>query len=303
MQILLVAILHLAIVAALPIYAQQKSTAERNYLRANNHGTIGNLGNIHLVRPGFFSNLAYNDIAGGTDKHLSQETHMGVLRTYSHSSVQATASWRFITKDGKKMYGLKELQKQPGRFADWISIDFAYKHDLEALIGWHDFLLQIEYGIGHVGDHGAKIIHTNVHRFLDNLYENLYYQNQPEGSKHVFGVEISKVYPLRLFSIDGAIQSSLGSYNSHIMNELYLRHQWLGIISPDMEIALENRIVRQLYSRTYKRDGALPWRYEFAVAMYIAPWFKPSLKWISPFLQNDDERQLYLDLLNINIPF
>ena len=85
------------------------------------------------------------------------------------------------------------------------------------------------------------------------------------------------------------------------MTEIALSQNQVLQVSEDLFFALETRAIRQLDSMGYK-DEQLTSRFEVAAGMRWS-WYRPSIKYISPFLKQDEVGQLFIDVFAFYVGF
>lgn len=110
------------------------------------------------------------------------------------------------------------------------------------------------------------------------------------------GAEFGIVDTARPFA--GSIAESLlnfGFFNNKFMHEVYLNQNYVFKVNENFRWGLESRLVKQLSSEAYLAE-ILPWRFEFA-SSFCYKWYRPSIKYLSPYLKGDEIGQLYFDPL------
>ncbi len=79
------------------------------------------------------------------------------------------------------------------------------------------------------------------------------------------------------------------------MTDLYLNQNQVYHLSEQVHAGLETRFIRQIGSEVYT-DHRLDWRFEIAMGLRWG-WWRPSLKYVSPYLRDDQVGQVYFDPL------
>ena len=279
-------------------FSRTHEPIDSSYKSANPPGAIGECGTLYLIRNGIHANPFYNDVFGDTDKHLSGASLVGYLQRLRDSSLELRTHWRFITPTFKEKFGQENLESPVGRYADWMEIQGAWAK----IYSIADFNLRFQptIGIGQIGDHGAKQVHRRIHRIIGASLLSLDYEDQPKGLNISRGIEMgfieNKSY-YSLFTKESMI--SLGYFKTRFMEDLYLNQNHIFHITPEILTALEFRMIRQIGSEAY-RGSELNWRYEAATGVRYN-WYRPTLKYVSPFIRNDQVGQFFLDLIGIYI--
>lgn len=264
------------------------------------HGAIGETGHLFLVPRGVHARPLYNDIFGHTDKHLSGETQLGYVATTPDLSWETTGSWRFLTPCFREDFSKDPLQNPVGRYADWLELQGAWSR----VIPWSGYSLRLQGGLGYgdISDKGARSVHRMIHAKVGSTLEGLEYINQPKGAG------ISKNFELGLIQGWGLIPAwkmetlfNLGYSSNLMVEEIYLNFNGLLTKGRTWGIAAEANLVQHQSSRAYageieghRWEAALGFRYKF---------WRPSLKFVSPFLKGDRVGQLYFDPLAFVIEF
>lgn len=275
-------------------------TKMRNFEAANVQGAIGDTGSLYLSPPGMFINPLYNDFFGDTDKLLTASFTAGLLRLYSDTSFEMTTNWRFLTPVYKQAFGQPDLPVPVGRFADWMELSSAYAWTDDLKVGKRKG--QIDLGLGHVGNKGAKQIHYWVHQITHNSLDHLDYSNQPSGVVPSIGYSTAYISPEEeLGTLHYQKQVSAGLHHNEFMTEAFLAANLVTNYRPGYELGLESRLIIQLNSSTY--ESILPYRYEMAAGVLLFRYYKPTIKYVSEYIRGDAFGQVYLDFFNVYIPF
>lgn len=261
---------------------------------ANGPGAIGETGHLYLIGSGAFIRPFYNDVMGQTDKHLSGATQLAWMKTWRHSSLELRAHWRFITPSFQEDFGGRILDAPVGRYADWMETQASYAH----LINFQQqtIKLQASMGYGHVGNKGAKQIHRSFHEWIGSSLEGLDYTQQPDGHFINRGVQVSLLGDKELFKLKGAQLYSVGQYYNKFMRDMYLKVNHVSKVSDNLSLGIEGRVAWQIASKVYSDQKNI--RQEFATGLRWA-WYRPSIKYVSPYLRGDTVGQIYLDPLAV----
>lgn len=267
-----------------------------SFQSANPPGAIGECGSLYLFSQGLHANPFYNDVFGDTDKQLSGASQFGYLHHLKDSSFEIRSHWRFITPTFKEKFGQQNLDHPVGRYADWMEIQSAWAQLLKV----NDFTFKIQptIGIGQIGDHGAKQVHRRIHKIIGASLLGLEYKDQPKGINISRGLEIGFIETssqYSLFSKESML--SLGYFKTRFMEDMYLNQNHVFQILKDLNAGLEFRMIRQIGSEAMS-GSELSWRFEFATGLRYE-WYRPTLKYVSPYIRNDQVGQFYLDLLGL----
>ncbi len=272
----------------------------RLFETANLHPAIGDVGTLYLNPPGLYIHPMNNDFAGQTDKLMTGSFKTGLLRQWSSTSLQIETNWRMITPIFYRGFGEEELKIPIGRFADWGEAQAAYAYVLPLHHG--KLKLELDLGFGDIGDKGGRELHMAIHRLLDSSLDNLTYTNQPSGKSGSGGYQMGYIAPE--YTLGGLTQQNLyttGAHYNKFMLEAFVQVNHITQFSKNLRLGLESSIIRQINSDVYWNE-ILPFRYEAAVGFY-AGFYKPTLKWVSPYLQGDAHGQLYVDIINVHFEF
>jgi len=263
-----------------------------DFQRASKHGHIGETGTLHQSPNGYFFHPFYNDFFGGTDKHLTNMFLLGGLWSSNQSSLELTLNWRFITPDTRAQFAADDLNSRDGVFSDWISIDGAWRKDV--FIGEGTWFTQLDFGIGKIGNHGAKDLQTSFHKALKNNYQNLYYDAPFNGSTVSAGWQWGKRFKADFLEY----QWLTGAHQNFFIQEIYTQVTAHLNIGQASQLAIDGRIIRQTESQVYSKYGLRSFRREIAFGLRGDENWSPSLKFVSPFVERDKGWQVYLDLLS-----
>ncbi len=255
-------------------------------------GAIGETGNLFLIDEGLYARPLYNDIFGGTDKYLSGALQLGWMFVGEDQSLSLDYSWRFLTPDDSPGPDGKVPAVRPGRYADWMGIEASYARVLHDVFS-QTIRFQYTLGMSHIGSHGAREVHRGIHEFTGSSLEGLEYSNQPKGS------DVSRGLELALYGQNDLIYS-LGGYANKFMHEGYFKLNHVRRTKDSLQWGSEAKFVRQFLSDAYAdpRD----WRFELSTGFRWG-WYRPSIKYISPFLRSDKVSQVYFDPLAVFIEY
>jgi hypothetical protein len=261
---------------------------------ANAPGAIGETGSLYLIDQGLFARPFYNDVFGHTDKQLSGATQLGYLKMWSNSSFEARTQWRLITPTFKEKFGGDQLELPVGRYADWMELQLSHA----GLFEWEGETLRWQWfvGFGEIGNHGGKQVHRNFHKLIGSSLLGLDYSDQPKGSDVSRGIELGLIQdPGKTWGVVHESLLNFGLSKNKFMTDLYLNQNQVFHIQDHLHLGLETRFVRQLGSDVHG-EGRLGWRFEAALGMRWHAW-RPSLKYVSPYLRDDQVGQIYFDPL------
>lgn len=273
-----------------------------NLYRASTQGAIGETSNLYLIPNGYYLDIGTNDVTGGTDKLLTASLKTGVVREYSDSSFEVTAFWRLLTPTFKAKFKTPDLERPVGRYADWAAVKTSYAKIKD--VGAHKLKAQISLGINHVGNKGGKRLHRWIHELTKNRIDQLEYTNQPVGMFADGGVMLAFLTNEK--SYEGVIvqhQAAVVSEHGRFMVESGVSGATTVVVRPSWwEMAFEAKIVAQHHSDVYG-DDIRPYRYELSAGTRLFHYFKPTVKYVSPYLKNDPIGQNYFDFVNFIVPF
>lgn len=270
--------------------------AQSSFKSANSPGAIGETGSLYLFEQGIFARPFYNDVFGHTDKQLSGATQLGYLKSWKDSSLESRAHWRLITPTFKEKFGDKSLVNPVGRYADWMELQESWAKLIP--IAGEMTRIQLSLGYGKIGNHGGKQVHRGFHKMIGSSLIGLDYDNQPEGSAVSGGIEFGHVDQIREFwGMKRESMLNFGIYRTNFMTDIYVNQNHIFSFSQDTKLGLEMRLVRQVDSEVYKGEN-LAWRFELAAGLRYG-WYRPSLKYVSNYLRDDQVGQLYFDPLAV----
>ncbi|HYX32996.1 MAG TPA: hypothetical protein VE954_07760 [Oligoflexus sp.] len=259
---------------------------------ANGPGAIGETGNLYLLDQGFFGRPLYNDVFGKTDKQLTGASQLGYLKMWSDSSLEVRTHWRFITPSFKEKFNGDKLSSPVGRYADWMELQTSWAKVMTfagTRVRW-----QLSMGIGDIGNHGAKQVHRQIHRWVGSTLEGLDYSDQPTGRDISLGIEGGFIpKEIKLFGENFETLANVGVFRNCFMSELYFNYNVVKTFSQDWRMAWEVRMPYQVQSDVYK-ESARRERYEMALSTRYK-WYRPSIKYVSPYLIGDNVGQIYVD--------
>jgi hypothetical protein len=279
------------------------STATTIY-GTNTPGAVGDPGSFFLLPQSVYFNLMHNDFAGDTDKHLTGSAWTGIslLDPVEKRAFDIRLEWRFITPAFQGRFDQSDYEEPVGRFADWLALDSSYAFTRPLVSGW-EIRHQLAFGLGHVGSKGARQVQTAIHKQIAVAYENLLYSDQPEGWHSMLGYEASLISPAlhnNWIANFRTIMTS-GISTDVMLDEVYFRINTLGDVGTRIGISAELAAFQQLGSEMLTELSGI--RYEAGLGMIIWQVYRPGIKYVSSFLSADRVGQVYVDPLNISIPF
>ena len=201
-----------------------------------------------------------------------------------------TGYWRAINPIYQKSFAHQDLKNPIGNFADWAEFQTSSLTKTD----WHLFgstlFFGTSIGIGHMGKKGIRNIHAEIHRFTNNRPPPAY-TNQINGMTLSYGNELHFIFnDTYEFFCNWKYKVKQGFFLSKMMDEFYTSANTYCNIY-DYKLGFEGRIIKQINSNLYHR--ILPYRYELSTGFFIRDTIKLSLKYVSPFLKQDNVRQIY----------
>ena len=209
-------------------------------------------------------------------------------------SYELLGDWHAITPASQERVGGKSLPRSLGRFADWMSGRGSLSYSVANAFGYAK--LQISLGMGHIGNQGMKNLHTSIHKGIGMQTSGLEYNNQPVGLTRDYDLYLGEI----LGGLGGQIMVGGGIAYDKAMSEIYVSGNYLKDLTTSTKVSLEGVLARQAKSEIY--DAINPVRYELAVGIRIHEYYQPGFKFVSSFLEEDPQGQLYAELLRFNIP-
>jgi len=268
-------------------------------------GVVGEIGSLYLKGDSVYVHPATNDYLGDTDKYLTGSANAGLLLGWpddNHDLKSAALGiyWRAITPAFRPKDGEPEFEKPVGRFADWLDGQIAYGLTRPTWLGGFKFELGFNYG--NISDRGIKYVHRWIHQAVRQPTSHLSYDHQPTGNTYGANTMFAHIVPaIDLFGAKFNWQTAVGAQNSKIMNEYFLQWNTILQFSPAYKWGFERKIIKQATSQFYEHIRHN--RYETTFSMLLWQVYQPSVKFISPYLKEDNAGQIYVDLLNITVPF
>lgn len=279
-----------------------KAESTPDYLHlADAPGAIGESGNLFLTGEGLAVRPLYNDIFGQTDKHLSGAIKAAwMFESEEQSSYLVSGHWRFITPAYQKDFS-SEIEDNPsGRYADWMELQVAHARAItQSPIGL-PMRYQLSLGLGHVGDKGARQVHTSIHSLVGSSVDRLYYTDQPKGFDLTHSAEIGILSPDSLLSFIPSVLTSIGVSKNRFMTDAYLKLNYVTDLHHRTKFGSEVKYARQIDSQVL--DDFREDRLEASVSVRW-DWYRPSIKYVSSYLYGDSVRQLYFDPLAFYIEY
>jgi hypothetical protein len=279
------------------------STATTIY-GTNTPGAVGDPGSFMLLPQSVYFNLMHNDFAGDTDKHLTGSAWTGIslLDPIEKRAFDIRLEWRFITPAFQGRFDQADYDKPVGRFADWLALDSSYAFTRPLNSGW-EIRHQLAFGLGHIGSKGARQVQTAIHKQIAVAYENLIYSDQPVGWHSMLGYEASLISPAsNKYGVTNLRTLMTGGVSTDVMvDEIYLRLNTVGDLGSQIGVSLELAAFQQLGSEMLRDLSGI--RYEAGLGAIVWQIYRPGIKYVSNFLNSDRVGQLYIDPINISIPF
>lgn len=279
----------------------QTQAQSNSFLAADAKGAVGETSKLFLIEEGFFARPFYNDFYGNTDKHLTGGLNFGYTHICEKDSLESRFHWLAFTPTSYEMFGEEMLEEPVGTFADWMEIKETWAH----LFEYHDEIIRVQFslGFGHIGDHGMKQFHHDFHKFIGSPTEGLEYTDQPIGTTFSWGFEVGLIEKARtVFGLRKESMLTFGYSQNKFMWDFYVDHNEVLTWSPGIKTGLEVRMVRQTESEIFTEKQRLAWRSELALGLRFY-WWRPSIKYLSPYLRGDQVGQTYLDVLSIYFKF
>lgn len=277
------------------------SSALAEVEQAATRGSVGDIGNHYIAPPGITLDVMNNDFLGGTDKYMTGAMKAGLLRFFPDdgrgysSSYEFMMNWRALTPAASGKVGSHKLKKVVGRFADWMESEMAYARTYS--IFGRRLKGQLSLGIGHIGAKGMKQLHIAIHKAIGMQISGLEYDRQPEGRTVKYDGSIADVQKV----LGDEVMVSLGSSHDRATVEAYLQLNVTHRFGENYHLGVEGRVIRQLGSDIYA--GLDQVRAEASVAAKIHEYYQPSIKYVSPYVSDDQWGQFYAEILRFNIPF
>ena len=290
----------LALISYLLLIFSVTSFGKELQNKANTRGIIGEHDPINLIDDGFLFSPMTNDWAGQTDKLMTGSSRLSYLKSWSDSSFMLTGYWRSLTPVYKKKFGQSDLKTPFGRFADWAEVQGTYLKEADLEVPYGSLNYSMTLGLGHIGNKGLKHVHYYIHKTTNNSLLNLEYHNQPEGSTFSLGSEVGYLLDRPYHAlVPWDIKLSGGIYRSKMMTEAYTGFNIQSSIY-GQRIGFDGRLVKQLASGIYEQIKLH--RFEFSSGILIQDTVLFSVKYVSPYLSQDNVRQIYADLsLNFDL--
>ncbi len=278
----------------------QLHAADFGFGTARVHGAIGETGHLFLVPKGLHARPLYNDIFGQTDKHLSGEAQLGYVAAGPDMSWETVGSWRFLTPCFREDFSKDPLPNPVGRYADWLELQGAWA----GVVDWSGYQVRLQGGLGYgdISDKGARSVHRLIHTKVGSTVEGLDYINQPTGAGISRNLEMGLIQAWKLWPQWKTETLVNMGYSSNLMiEEMYINVNALASKTESWAWALEANLIQHVSSRAYGH-GVHDQRWEAAVGWRWGFW-RPTLKFVSPFLKGDQVGQVYLDPLAFAVDF
>ncbi len=266
------------------------------FYKPNTMGYVGDTNHLFLGANSVYIHPLYNDILGGTDKLLTGAIKLGITQTNNDYSYNFMLSWRLLTPILKNYHSEKDFKT--GVCSDSLEAKFDWSKVYEKGI----IPLKFGFGLGinHLGNHGAYFLQEKLHKALSNkgvTYKDAYIGFFPslEASISLLktSLDTSKIFH----------QFTLGSNLNPGMLESYLSYNLVSsLFFQDPWLSLEFSLFYQ-HSSLLLKDQIKSIRYEISLGFLVSKYYKPSIKYISSYLKKDPKRQIFVDLINFQIPF
>ncbi|MFK7872122.1 MAG: hypothetical protein AB8C84_02980 [Oligoflexales bacterium] len=206
--------------------------------------------------------------------------------TYTHKEHELAFRWRAITPT-------EECSNSPqwaGVWADWMSLESA------TLSRYHQWIIGGSLSFGHFGNKGIRNFQTSLHKNLNCHYSWLTYEDQRKslevGGTALAGYILSQSRHIYTeITIEYADDPALREYGAAFL----MNYQ----ATKDFRISLQTKSRRILGSRLYTSpiNTLKKNRYEATLSFQFHSW-RPSIKYLSPYLSRDIKRQINVDLFN-----
>lgn len=271
-------ILLLLLIAPILFIPSLKAYGQKPCARTN--GTVGEISNMGFCKKGETTvHPQTNDYLGGTDKLMTGSAHVSHSIDNDH---EVSLRWRAITPTGPCGAGI---------FADWMSFE------TNILKEHNNFVLGGGVSFGHIGNKGLKKFQHSLHKKLKCTYRWLTYSDQPEG--YNTGISVISGYHKKTGKIslqilmEGSSEPALTEYGPAVN----LNYDLPNNIKMGAEFKYRKIVNSDFYKTDYNKLRKV--RFETAVGLRIGGW-KPAIKYLSPYLQNDGRRQINVDLINFS---
>lgn len=267
---------------------------------ARTRGTLGDISNMYLSPDGLEVNIMNNDFLGGTDKYMTGAMSYGWLKTYEPDqegrilSHEILFDWRALTPAESATVGGKRLIRRIGRYADWMSVHGSISYMMPTSVG--PIKVQASLAVGHIGNKGMKELHHAIHSGIGMQTSGLDYTDQPLGINEGYDFFAGRFLPNDYLDV----MVGAGLALDKAMRETYVQLNGQKRLSENAVTSLEFTVSRQLGSSIY--DGLRPYRMELAASVRLYEYFQPGLKYITSFVHDDPQGQLYAELLRFNVP-
>ncbi len=286
-------------------FAEQKELPYNGFEFANNQGSIGEISALFLKPSSLSLHPMTNDFMGNTDKLMTGSSNLGLHLFWedgkgSLHSVASNFYWRAITPSFRPKAGEPPFETPVGFYADWLDLQTAFASTTKTWIGGFKYQIGVNYG--NISDRGIKFAHRWIHARIGEPYSDLNYENQPIGVTKGGDFMIAYITPpIAFWSIRINWQGAVGVDYSKVMYEHYLMGNMILTISKKLKLGFERKISTQISSEFY--ENIEPRRYESSFSIMFFNYFQPSMKYVSPYLKDDPQGQLYVDLVNFTAPF
>ena len=289
-------------ISKMPESIASESSKTTHFKGAKAQGQLGETSNLYLFKKGFYFHPLYNDLTGGTDKHLTGSIKFGYIGQYKDSfEYELLTTFRLITPAYKPANNRKTFGAPVGSYADWWEVKGAMSFDFDYFC--LNCRLQFSPSINHIGNKGARNVQHNIHLLVGSSTEhdiNTSNTNNDFGAFLAYTIGINKelpVYKSQFGQFNHQLESSYTP--SKALSEFSIDYNFLFELKEDINLlAGEIRYIRQLESQLF--NDLEESRFEIAIGKKFNEYFTPTVKYISPFLKGDDRGQIYLDFIHLH---
>lgn len=282
--------------------AEDSETKVLNFRAADKTEAIGETGSLYITPPGIFLNPFYDDYFGGTDKLYTWGAKTGLSLQNGNYGEFLSVSERLINPIYQSQRYSPTHIPPIGRYADWLEVVDAFAYTIPLNSG--GLKNQFSLGLSNVCNHGGEELQSWFHTLIgsQNSLDVYDYKHAVDGNWVSWSAATAYFTPsVEFMGVLFQEQAELQYSRNLFMEEGSLSFNLIGIISPDYQIALEARYIRQFASYAYD-DLILSHRNEMAVGILLFNHYKPTLKYITPYLKGDTYGQLFLDIINFYFP-
>lgn len=287
-------------------FSQKQKDLKYNGLEvAENQGTIGEISSAYLKPRSLSLHPMTNDFMGKTDKLMTGSSNLGLhlLWPGAKDSVKSLAFnfyWRAITPSFRSKDGEPEFEKPVGIYADWIELQSAFADTRKVPLGGIKYQLALHYG--NISDRGIKNAHRWIHEKINQPYSDITYEEQPIGVTRGGDAMLAFITtPVGFWGLKLNFQGAAGIDYSKIMYEYYYMFNTVFALGRNLKFGFERKMIYQISSEVYENIESK--RFESTYSMILFNIYQPSVKFVSSYLKDDPVGQMYVDFVNITIPF